>query len=144
MLQHKLKTGVTVQREYDASLPRIPVLAGELNQVWTNLLDNATDAAGTTGTIEVHTSLDGDHIVVEIRDDGPGIPAEIRPRIFDPFFTTKDVGEGTGLGLDVVRRIVTERSGGEIEVQSEPGDTRFIVRLPLSGPTVGEAEGDER
>jgi PAS domain S-box-containing protein len=139
MLQHKLKTGVTVHREYDAELPRIPVLAGELNQVWTNLLDNAIDAAGPTGEIGVRTWADGDHIVVEVRDNGPGIPDEIRLRIFDPFFTTKDVGEGTGLGLDVVRRIITGRSGGEIDVSSEPGDTRFVVRLPRAGPpTEGE------
>ena len=141
MLQHKLKTGITVHREYNAELPRIPVLAGELNQVWTNLLDNAIDAAGPAGEIAVRTWADGDHIVVEVRDNGPGIPGEIRPRIFDPFFTTKDVGEGTGLGLDVVRRIITERSGGEIDVSSEPGDTRFIVRLPLAGPP---AEGDRQ
>lgn len=139
MLRHKLKSGVTIRRDYTAEIPRIPVLAGELNQVWTNLLDNAIDAAGPDGEIGVRTLAVGDHIVVEVSDNGPGIPDEVRPRIFDPFFTTKDVGEGTGLGLDVVRRIVTERSGGEIEVRSEPGDTRFIVRLPLGGPPVDGA-----
>jgi PAS domain S-box-containing protein len=134
ILQHKLADGTTVVREYDAALPRIPVLAGELNQVWTNLLDNAIDAAGPAGEIRVRTHAEDGYVVVEIRDNGPGIPLDIRPRIFDPFFTTKDVGDGTGMGLDIVRRIVTERSGGEIDVTSESGDTRFIVRLPLEGP----------
>jgi PAS domain S-box-containing protein len=144
LLQHKLKTGATVQREYDAELPRISVLAGELNQVWTNLLDNAIDAAGANGTIGIRTFTDGPHVVVEVRDDGAGIPDEIRSRIFDPFFTTKEVGEGTGLGLDIVRRIITERSGGAIEVTSEPGDTRFLVRLPLTGPPATDKQGADR
>ncbi len=138
ILQYKLQDVITVVREYDPGLPPVTVLVGELNQVWTNLLDNAIDAVGPGGTITIRSSAEPDWVVVEICDDGPGIPADILPRVFDPFFTTKDVGEGTGLGLDIVRRIVTERSGGEIEVTSEPGDTHFTVRLPLAGPPSGE------
>jgi signal transduction histidine kinase len=111
------------------------VLAGELNQVWTNLLDNAIDAAGPGGEVRIRTYRDGDWVTVEIADNGPGIPLDVQPRIFDPFFTTKDVGEGTGLGLDVAKRIVTDRSAGEIGFRSEPGDTRFWVRLPIEAPT---------
>ncbi len=131
MLGYKLKRGTNVIREYDRSLPRITVPGGELNQVWTNLLDNAIDAAGDEGEIRIRTSRDGSEMVVEIVDNGPGVPAEVQGRIFDPFYTTKGVGEGTGLGLDVARRIVSERCDGEIGFESEPGATRFWVRLPL-------------
>ena len=131
MLGHKLKRGTNVIREYDRTLPRITVPGGELNQVWTNLLDNAIDAAGDEGEIHIRTSRDGSELVVEIVDNGPGVPAEVQGRIFDPFYTTKGVGEGTGLGLDVARRIVSERCNGEIGFESEPGETRFWVRLPL-------------
>ena len=131
ILGHKLKGGTVVTREYDRELPRISVAGGELNQVWSNLLDNAIDAAGASGEIRVRTYREDDRLVVEIADNGPGIPEDVQPRIFDPFFTTKDVGQGTGLGLDVARRIVTERCEGEIGFQSERGDTRFWVRLPL-------------
>ena len=134
ILRHKLGDNVEIVRDFDPQIPEFSVLAGELNQVWTNLLDNAIDAVGSEGGITLRTALDGDHALVEICDDGPGVPVEIQSRIFDPFFTTKEVGQGTGLGLDVVRRIVTDRSGGSIEVHSEPGDTRFQVRLPLAGP----------
>ena len=134
ILQHKLGDNVEIVRDFSPQIPEFSVLAGELNQVWTNLLDNAIDAVGSEGRITMRTALDGDYALVEICDDGPGVPVDIQSRIFDPFFTTKDVGQGTGLGLDVVRRIVTDRSGGSIEVHSEPGDTRFQVRLPLAGP----------
>ena len=134
ILSHKLKQGVHLVRDFDPELPRIVVLAGELNQVWINLIDNAIDAAGPDGEIRIRTFRENDRIVVEVADNGGGIPTHIQSRIFDPFFTTKDVGQGTGLGLDVARRIVTERCGGEIDFRSEPGDTRFWVRLPLRPP----------
>ena len=103
----------------------------ELNQVWTNLLDNAIDALGETGTLTIATRRDGDCALVEIADDGPGIPQEMLDRVFDPFFTTKGVGEGTGLGLDTARRIVVDRHRGSITAESEPGRTVFRVSLPL-------------
>lgn len=131
MLTHKLKKGVEVVQDYDRSLPRICAHGGELNQAWTNLLDNAIDAMEGEGRLRIRTSRDGGCVHVEITDSGPGVPKEFRNRIFEPFFTTKDVGEGTGLGLDIVRRIVVGRHGGDIRVDSEPGETRFTVRLPL-------------
>jgi signal transduction histidine kinase len=132
VLGHKLKkTTIDVRREYDRSLPKVTVRGPELNQVWTNLLDNAIDALGDSGTITVSTERDGDCAVVEIADDGPGIPAEALERIFDPFFTTKGVGNGTGLGLETARRIVEERHRGNLVVESRPGATAFRVRLPL-------------
>jgi PAS domain S-box-containing protein len=134
ILNHKIKQGTKLVREFDRSLPRICVPAGELNQVWTNLIDNAVDAAGSEGSVTLRTFREKEALVVEVADDGKGIPHEIQSRIFDPFFTTKDVGEGTGMGLDVARRIVRERCGGEIDFQSEPGSTRFRVRLPLERP----------
>jgi signal transduction histidine kinase len=141
ILGHKLKDGTRLTRQFDRSLPRITVLAGELNQVWTNLLDNAIDAAGPDGEVRIRTFKDNVHLVVEVGDNGPGIPSEVGTRIFDPFYTTKDAGKGTGLGLDVTRRIVTERCGGEIDFRSEPGDTVFQVRLPLVSPmSVQEAQ----
>jgi signal transduction histidine kinase len=130
MLGHKLK-GVTVRREYDKSLPRIVAYGGELNQVWTNLIDNAIDAVKGTGTICIGTFSENNHIVVEIVDNGAGIPAEIQAHMFEPFFTTKSVGSGTGLGLVISHRIVADRHGGEIEFESRPGETRFKVRLPI-------------
>jgi signal transduction histidine kinase len=132
ILSHKLKQGVVVTREYDRSLPRIYTYASELNQVWTNLIDNAIDAMDGQGQIWIRTSQLGNHIVVEIADDGPGIAAEIQSRIFEQFFTTKDVGKGTGLGLDIARRIVVGRQKGDIRVFSKPGDTCFQVRLPIN------------
>ena len=132
VLGHKLKTTkIDVRREYDRSLPKVTVRGSELNQVWTNLLDNAIQALGESGTITVSTRRDGDCAVVEIADDGPGIPAEVLANIFDPFFTTKGVGNGTGLGLDTARRIVEERHRGSLGVDSRPGATSFRVRLPL-------------
>ncbi|HSU66660.1 MAG TPA: ATP-binding protein, partial [Tepidisphaeraceae bacterium] len=132
MLTHKISPGVEIVREYDRSLPRIPAFGSELNQVWTNLLDNALDAVNGHGRITLRTSLDGDHILVQVMDTGPGIPKELQPRIFEPFFTTKPVGRGTGLGLDAARRIVSDRHHGHLSVWSVPGDTRFRVRLPLT------------
>jgi signal transduction histidine kinase len=131
MLSAKLKT-VEVVTEFDRTLPLVPMYAGELNQVWTNLLDNAVQAMDGHGRITVRTSLDGDAVRVEVGDEGPGVPAELRQRIFEPFFTTKPTGQGTGLGLDISYRIVVARHGGDLTVESEPGDTRFIVRLPLT------------
>ena len=135
MLGAKIPPGVTVVKEYDRSLPAVPAYAGELNQVWTNLIVNALDAMGAEGRLTVRTGTDGECAVVEIGDTGPGIPDELRTRVFEPFFTTKPVGEGTGLGLDVSWRIVVKRHGGDLRVTSRPGDTRFTVLLPLTEPT---------
>jgi len=132
LLGHKLKKGdVEVVRDYEKDLPNVCGHAGELNQVWTNLLDNAIDAVDGHGHITIRTALENGRVLVEIADDGPGIPAEVRERIFEPFYTTKDVGEGTGLGLDISHRVVVEDHKGDIRVLSEPGDTRFQVRLPI-------------
>jgi signal transduction histidine kinase len=133
MLGAKL-TGVKVVKEYDRGVPKIPAYPAELNQVWTNLIDNALDAMDGRGTLTVRTSSDGECLTVEIGDSGPGIPPEIQGRIFEQFFTTKPVGEGTGLGLDISWRIVVNKHHGDLTVISVPGDTRFRVRLPLAGP----------
>lgn len=132
MLAGKIPTSVRVQKEFDRSLPSIPAYPAELNQVWTNLIDNALGAMGGHGTLTVRTGRDGDWLVVDIADTGAGIPPEIRPRIFEPFFTTKPVGEGTGLGLDISYRIIVHKHHGDIRVDSRPGDTRFRVLLPFS------------
>ena len=134
ILKHKLRSGVAVERAYDRGLPRITAYPGELNQVWTNLIGNAIDAMGGQGRIQLRTWREAARAVVEIADTGPGIPREILERIWEPFFTTKDVGEGTGLGLDIARRIVVDRHHGDIRLESEPGNTRFQVRLPIDGP----------
>jgi signal transduction histidine kinase len=131
MLASKLE-GLEVVKDFDPSLPKVPVYAGELNQAWTNLIDNAVQAMNGHGTLTVRTSMDGDRVRVEIGDTGPGVPEKLRRRIFEPFFTTKPVGQGTGLGLDISYRIVVGRHGGDLTVESQPGDTRFIVRLPLT------------
>jgi signal transduction histidine kinase len=131
MLGHKLGDGVTVLRDYGADVPPIEASAGELNQVWTNLIDNALDAMDGTGTLRVATHVDADSIVVEIGDTGPGMAPPVADRAFEPFFTTKDVGKGTGLGLDIARRIVVERHAGTITIDSRPGETVIRVRLPL-------------
>ena len=134
VLGHKLKhTSIEVRREYDRTLPKLTLRGSELNQVWTNLLANAIEALGESGTIDIATERDGPCARVDIIDDGPGIPDDIRDRVFDPFFTTKDVGEGTGLGLDTARQIVTERLGGSINFDSQPGRTAFHIWLPLDG-----------
>jgi signal transduction histidine kinase len=129
VLKHKLRNA-TLVREYDAALPKIMGQGVDLNQVWTNLIDNAIDATDGRGTIRVITRCENTFVMVEIADDGPGIPPEVLPRIFDPFFTTKGVGQGTGMGLEISYRIVRQHNG-TIEVQSHPGLTRFIVRLPI-------------
>jgi signal transduction histidine kinase len=121
---------VSLSREYEKDLPGIPGRGGELNQVWTNLIDNAIDAVDGRGSITIRAYVEGARVVVEVVDDGHGIPREAQVHVFEPFYTTKDIGAGTGLGLDIVRRIVTGH-GGEVIVQSEPGETCFTVRLPL-------------
>jgi signal transduction histidine kinase len=132
VLGHKLKnTKIGIVRHYDRTLPKVLANGSELNQVWTNLIDNAIGALGESGTITVRTRLENECAVIEISDDGPGIPEDVRTRIFEPFFTTKPVGQGTGLGLDTVRRIVEQRHHGTIAVDSRPGETTFRVWLPL-------------
>ena len=130
MLGHRLRE-VTVVRDYGTEVPMIDAYAGELNQVWTNLIDNAVDAMGGTGTLRVTTRIEDGDVVVEIGDTGPGMPPEVAARAFEAFFTTKDVGQGTGLGLDIARRIVVERHGGTIRIDSQPGETTLRVRLPI-------------
>lgn len=132
---NRLKNGIKVIRDYDPALPRVWAYGGELNQVWTNLIDNAIDAMSGKGDLRVRALRESDCAVVEIGDNGPGIPADVQGRIFEPFFTTKKVGEGTGLGLDTVLRII-RRHHGSIDLKSQPGDTRFRVRLPLKQPTL--------
>jgi signal transduction histidine kinase len=133
ILSHRLKRGVTAVRDYDPNLPRVCAYGGELNQVWTNLIDNALDAMEGKGQLRIRTARELDRVLVEIGDNGPGIPTELQGRIFEPFFTTKGVGEGTGLGLDTVCRIVRKHHG-EIKVESQPGDTRFQVYIPIDQP----------
>jgi signal transduction histidine kinase len=135
MLSGKIANGVLVVKDYDRSLPDVPVYAAELNQVWTNIIDNALQAMAGNGTLTITTSrAAGDRLQVEIADTGPGIPDGVVERIFEPFYTTKPVGEGTGLGLDISWRIVVDRHHGDLSVASEPGSTRFRVRLPLQPP----------
>jgi signal transduction histidine kinase len=143
MLSRKIGDGVTVVKDYDRSLPQIPVYGAELNQVWTNLFDNALQAMEGTGTLTVRTSRVDDSVQVEIGDTGPGIPAQNLSRIYEPFFTTKPVGEGTGLGLDISWRIVVNKHHGDLSVESQPGDTRFRVRLPLRGPEADATRSEE-
>ncbi|MFJ8199271.1 ATP-binding protein [Streptomyces sp. NPDC096152] len=135
MLSGKIGPRIEVVREYDRTLPKIPCYPAELNQVWTNLIDNAVSAVagvGGEGTLTVRTARHDDRLLVEFEDSGPGVPPEIRDRIFDPFFTTKPVGQGTGLGLDISWRIVVTKHHGSLRVESVPGDTRFQVLLPLT------------
>ncbi len=132
ILRSKLKSGISVRREYDPDLPVIHAYGSELNQVWTNIIDNAADALEGQGEIIIRTRQVGESVVVEIEDNGPGIPPEIQPRIFDSFFTTKPPGKGTGLGLDISHNIVVYKHRGEIKVQSQPGKTLFEVWLPLN------------
>lgn len=135
ILGPKLK-GVTLRREYEEKLPRVQGRGGELNQVWTNLIDNAIDAVDGDGEITVRTHVEGSQVVVEVVDDGPGIAREAQVHVFEPFYTTKEVGAGSGLGLDIVRRVVAAHGGG-ISVRSEPGETRFTVRLPADSTQDG-------
>jgi signal transduction histidine kinase len=132
MLQAKIPAGIRTVKDYDRTLPAIPAYAAELNQVWTNLIDNAVAAMGDTGTLTLRTTRENDRLVVEVSDTGSGIAPEVRPRIFEPFFTTKPVGEGTGLGLDISYRIVVNKHHGDIQVRSIPGDTSFRVVLPIA------------
>jgi signal transduction histidine kinase len=131
MMGAKIGTGVHVVKDYDRSLPPIPAYAAELNQVWTNLIENAVQAMGGSGTLTIRTARDEGNVLVEVGDNGPGIPDDVKDRIFEPFFTTKPVGEGTGLGLDIAWRIVVKKHHGDLRVESRPGDTRFQVRLPI-------------
>ena len=142
MLSGKFPPGITVVKDYDAGLPHLPAYAGELNQVWTNLIDNAVSAMHGSGTLTVRTGMDRDQVFVEFGDTGPGVPPEIRDRIFEPFFTTKPVGEGTGLGLDITWRIVVNKHHGELTLESSPGDTRFRVRLPVTAQNDAAAAPD--
>ena len=132
VLKHKLKhTHINLTRDYDKTIPKATIHGSEINQVWTNLIDNAIAAVGDTGSITIKTKLDGNCVEVCVLDDGPGVPDDVLPRIFEPFFTTKEVGQGTGLGLDAARRIVTERHGGSIWAENWSGGAKFFVRLPL-------------
>ena len=130
VLTHKL-SGISVVREL-GDVPEIEAIPGELNQVWTNLIDNAIDAMDGAGTLRISTSATDRDVVVEIADSGPGIPDDVLPHVFEPFFTTKDVGRGTGLGLDISRRIIDDRHGGDISVTRVGDETVFRVSLPLS------------
>jgi signal transduction histidine kinase len=138
ILRSKLKAGVVVRRDYAPDLPTIQAYGSELNQVWTNLIDNAIGALNGAGQITLRTRHDDEWLIVEIEDNGPGIPDEVVPHLFEPFFTTKPPGEGTGLGLNISHNIVVQKHQGRIDVHSRPGLTRFEVRLPLAG-TPGQA-----
>ena len=131
MLGHRLGDGVTVVRDYDTDIPRLEAIPGELNQVWTHVIDNAIEAMGGTGTLRLHAREEGDAVIVEIGDTGRGLTPDVQAHAFEPFYTTKDVGQGTGLGLDISRRIIVERHGGEIAIESLPAETVLRVRLPL-------------
>ena len=143
MLGHKLKEGsVTVERDYGEDLPKVCAHGSELNQVWTNLLDNAIDAVDGDGRIEVRTARENGRVLVEISDTGPGIPEDVRGKIFEPFFTTKDVGKGTGLGLDIVRRIIIGKHKGDVRLDTGPDGTTFQVCLPID-PSGEENRDDD-
>ena len=131
MMAPKL-AGVDIERDFGADVPPFDAYAAELNQVWTNLIDNAIDAMDGRGTLRLSTRLDGSDVIVDITDSGHGMSGDVEARVFEPFFTTKDVGKGTGLGLDISRRIIAERHHGEITFDSMPGQTTVHVRLPLS------------
>jgi len=130
MLGHKLRPGITVVRDYDPSVPEIEAHAGELNQVWTNLIDNAIDAMDGAGTLRLVTRAEEDDVVIEVGDTGSGMPPEVAARAFETFYTTKEAGKGTGLGLDIAQRIIVERHGGTITIDSQPGNTVLRVRIP--------------
>ena len=132
ILRNKLRSGISVRREYAPDLPKIQAYGSELNQVWTNIIDNAADALGEQGAITIRTRLDSQWVVVKIGDDGPGMPPEVQSRIFDPFFTTKPPGQGTGLGLDISYNIVVHKHRGDIKVTSQSGETCFAVWLPVN------------
>jgi signal transduction histidine kinase len=131
MLSSKLREGIKVDLDFAENLPPIQGFGSELNQVWTNLIDNAIGAMNSKGALELKAYQDDDWIVVEVADNGPGIPADVQEKIFDPFFTTKAPGEGTGLGLNISHGIIVEKHGGQISVNSQPGATRFTIKLPI-------------
>jgi len=131
ILHNKLKQGVTVVREYDDNVPLIQAYAGELNQVWTNIIDNAIDAMGGEGRLIVRARKEAPWVVVEIEDNGTGIPEDAQSKLFDPFYTTKGPGEGTGLGLNISRNLIEKRHKGQVSVKSVPGSTCFLIRLPM-------------
>lgn len=133
ILRHKLKGGIEVVRDYGADVPSVDAYGGELNQVWTNLIDNAIDAMEGKGQLTLHTRHEDEWVVVAVTDSGPGIPEAIQAKVFDPFFTTKPAGEGTGLGLNISYNIVVQKHNGRFSVHSRPGETRFEVRLPVKG-----------
>jgi len=136
VLAHQVRARrITLREEHAPSLPLVRGVAAELNQVWLNLLDNAIDAAGEGGTVTVRTQAHATEVLIDVEDDGPGIPADVVWRVFEPFFTTKPVGEGTGLGLELTRRVVMEH-GGDVHVRSEPGRTVFHVRLPAAATSL--------
>ncbi len=141
ILRSKLKDGITVRRDYDRTLPQIQAFGTELNQVWTNIIDNAVGAMNGAGELVLRTYREDPWVVVEIKDTGPGIPEEIQSKIFDPFFTTKPPGEGTGLGLNISHNIVVQKHHGRIVVHSRPGETRFVVELPLDLSAVAPQSG---
>ncbi|HTR90916.1 MAG TPA: ATP-binding protein [Trebonia sp.] len=143
MMSAKLK-GVKIVKDYDKTLPKIPAYASELNQVWTNLIDNAAAAMHGEGTLTIRTARDDGNVLVEIGDTGPGIPKDIQKRIFEPFFSTKPVGEGTGLGLDIAWRIIVNKHHGDLRVESVPGNTRFQVRLPIQLEQIEQIEQIEQ
>jgi signal transduction histidine kinase len=130
IMEHKLKQGVTIKREYSPELPKIEAYASELNQVWTNIIDNAVDAMNGKGEIAIRTLEDEEQVIVEIVDNGPGVPKDIQSRIYEPFFTTKPPGQGTGLGLHISHDIVVNRHQGQLRVESKPGETKFRIILP--------------
>ncbi len=132
MMTSRIGPGVTVVKDFDRTLPHVACYPAELNQVWTNLVDNAVDAMDGAGTLTIRTSRRGASLAVDVTDTGPGVPEAIRRQVFEPFFTTKPVGRGTGLGLDISRRIVVDRHGGDLVLESEPGRTTFTVLLPLA------------
>jgi signal transduction histidine kinase len=131
LLRYKTKSGVSIRRDYANDVPRIEAYGSELNQVWINVIDNAIDAMQAQGVLILHTHTEESDVVVEITDNGPGIPSELRSRIFEPFFTTKAPGAGTGLGLHIAYNIVVHRHHGRLQVASKPGETRFRVVLPI-------------
>ena len=135
LMKHKIGPGVAIKREYGPDVPEVEAFPAELNQVWTNLIANAIDAVDGDGTIRIRTRAETEFVVVEIIDDGPGMPPDVQARAFEPFFTTKDVGKGTGLGLDISRRIIAERHHGQIIITSEPGNTVVSVRVPRASTT---------
>jgi signal transduction histidine kinase len=132
MLRSQIKKGITVACEYSDNLPHIQAYGSELNQVWTNIIDNAINAMNGNGKITLKTYKQDEWLVVEIKDSGPGIPEEIQSKVFDPFFTTKPPGEGTGLGLNISHNIITQKHNGELKVKSKPGETCFQIKLPIT------------